>query len=1168
MPKKQLLNRLDGLFSELQADKIHLKVDSEPAVEYWSWECDARGVITACSDGIQSALGFTPNDFIGMQVFSYRLTPESAQNFMISLQNKESSDAQLDYIDVNGNIVRVTTNIEKQEVDNGATTRNGWRGLAQVIQPGKSPASALRTPENLEKDTTPNRNKSRQNLRRPGQHNGFLAENSHIAPADNELTPLGRESIQYQHILYQHARGNEPAVIAMPARYENENENILLEIEDNNPSRRWSEDELILIEQVADQLSLALENARLIEQTRAQADELNILRQISLELALEQRELASVIEIISRRARELLTSDGIAIWLWREADQALELSASFPVPQVDVPGFRVKRDEDIAGIAFSRQKSQIVDDYPTWSEKTDIKLINPVALSIQTAMAVPLIWQAQGIGVIVVYRSEVGYRYTPNDRHLAELLCAQAASVIQNAKLFEQSQQALEETETLYRASAELNASESYMDLLNILRKNTVLGTNSKEVSVHLYDRPWLGNDMPDWYDLLAVWSLNPGSADQTMLRTSLSTIPSASQLLHPTGPTVISDVTNDMRLEAVTREHYLKRYKSRGLIFAPLVTAGKWIGHIQAIYNQPIRFPESSIRRLNALSTQAAIVIQNMRLLEETRRRADEMQTAAEIARDSTGTLTLDDLLGRAVELIRERFNYYHVTIFLLDDMEDFAIIHAATGAAGKELIQKQHKLAVGSNSIIGYVTRMGEPLVVNDVSQFPIHKFNPLLPETKAELGIPLKIGDRITGALDVQSIKINAFSNDDVAVLQILADQLAIAVENARAYELSIQAVEEMRKADQLKSQFLANMSHELRTPLNSIIGFSRVIMKGIDGPITEVQEQDLKAIYNSGQHLLNLINDILDLSKIEAGKMELSIENDVVVADVISSVLSTATGLIKDKPIELINELNADLPKVRADPVKVRQILLNLISNAAKFTDFGTITISAVEERDSLNNALVKISVADTGQGISSEDQSKLFLPFSQIDASPSRKTGGSGLGLSICRRLVEMHGGRIGLTSEVGKGTTFYFTLLASNPESDSGQTIASESSKRILCIDDEREVVNLYKRYLNAHNFQVIPLIDPEKAVGTAARLQPMVITLDIAMPTLDGWQILQALKSDSATKHIPVIICSIIDEREKGLRLGADAYLLKPILEDDLVYSILKIVNSITVGG
>ena len=168
-------------------------------------------------------------------------------------------------------------------------------------------------------------------------------------------------------------------------------------------------------------------------------------------------------------------------------------------------------------------------------------------------------------------------------------------------------------------------------------------------------------------------------------------------------------------------------------------------------------------------------------------------------------------------------------------------------------------------------------------------------------------------------------------------------------------------------------------------------------------------------------------------------------------------------------------------------------------------------------------MVKISVSDTGQGISAEDQLKLFLPFSQVDASPSRKTGGSGLGLSICRHLVEMHGGQIGMTSEVGKGSTFFFTLMVSNPDQELVQFKEFKSSKRILCIDDEREVVNLYKRYLVNHGFQVIPLVDPEKAVSAAERLQPMLITLDIAMPTLDGWQVLQSLKSEPATRHIPV---------------------------------------------
>ena len=188
-------------------------------------------------------------------------------------------------------------------------------------------------------------------------------------------------------------------------------------------------------------------------------------------------------------------------------------------------------------------------------------------------------------------------------------------------------------------------------------------------------------------------------------------------------------------------------------------------------------------------------------------------------------------------------------------------------------------------------------------------LHKHNPLLPETKAEAAIPLKIGNRIIGALDIQSTEVNAFTEDDIAILQLLADQIAVGIDNARSYNLAQQAVEEMREVDRLKSQFLANMSHELRTPLNSIIGFARVILKGIDGPTTELQQQDLTAIFNSGQHLLGLINDILDLSRIEAGKMDLTFD-EVNIKDLIASVMSTAAGLVKDKPVELKSDVDAE------------------------------------------------------------------------------------------------------------------------------------------------------------------------------------------------------------------------------------------------------------------
>ena len=258
-------------------------------------------------------------------------------------------------------------------------------------------------------------------------------------------------------------------------------------------------------------------------------------------------------------------------------------------------------------------------------------------------------------------------------------------------------------------------------------------------------------------------------------------------------------------------------------------------------------------------------------------------------------------------------------------------------------------------------------------------------------------------------------------------MLADQVAVAIDNARSYELAQAAITEMRELDRLKSKFLANMSHELRTPLNSIIGFSRVIIKGIDGPITDLQEQDLSAIYNSGQHLLRLINDILDLSKIDAGKMELAFD-DVNVAELVQSVVPTVNGLIKDKPITLEQKVEPNIPIIRADAMRLRQVMINLLSNAAKFTEGGTITISAEVQTNSSGQPEVIIKVSDTGTGIALEDRNKLFQPFSQVDSSPTRKTGGTGLGLSISRRLVELHGGLIDVTSEIGKGSTFYFTL--------------------------------------------------------------------------------------------------------------------------------------------
>lgn len=618
--------------------------------------------------------------------------------------------------------------------------------------------------------------------------------------------------------------------------------------------------------------------------------------------------------------------------------------------------------------------------------------------------------------------------WSDNELVLVEQVADQLTLALDNARLFQETQYALSETEILYQASADLNASQTYEEILDVLRSYTFLGQSDRLVSISLFDQPWLQEQSPVWLTPLAHWTCLPPENFQT--RYLLEKFP-AYRLLAPDQAGLFEDIELDERLDQNVRKLFQKNFQSESAVFIPLNVAGQWIGFILGTFSKPQKFEEKQVRQMMALSSQAAVSIQNIRLLAESQRRANQLQTAAEIARDASSTLALDDLFTRFVNLLCERFGYYHASIFLIDEAHEYAYVRESTGKAGEALKQKGHKLAVGSKSIIGQATFTGRPVVFNDLGTAEAketHYANPLLPHTRSELGIPLKAGNRVIGALNVQSKLPNAFSEDDITILQTLADQIAVAIDNAQAYQLVQNAMEETRKADQLKSQFLANMSHELRTPLNSIIGFSRIILKGIDGPINTLQQQDLTAIYNSGQHLLGLINDVLDISKIEAGKMELSFEDGVNLSEIVKGVMSTTVGLVKDKPITLNHTMDPDLPLLRIDPLKIRQVLLNLLSNAAKFTESGAISVEVKVIHNPTGTDEVKVSVSDTGVGIAEEDQSKLFQAFSQVDGSLTRKTGGTGLGLSICQHLIQMHHGRIGMTSKVGKGSTFYFFL--------------------------------------------------------------------------------------------------------------------------------------------
>ncbi|HJW84619.1 MAG TPA: response regulator, partial [Anaerolineae bacterium] len=400
---------------------------------------------------------------------------------------------------------------------------------------------------------------------------------------------------------------------------------------------------------------------------------------------------------------------------------------------------------------------------------------------------------------------------------------------------------------------------------------------------------------------------------------------------------------------------------------------------------------------------------------------------------------------------------------------------------------------------------------------------------------------------------------FDQAEQRLIEALADQAAVAIINARAYQSERAALEKMREVDRLKTQFLANMSHELRTPLNSIIGFSRVILRGIDGPLTELQQADLTAIHSSGQHLLGLINDILDISKIEAGKMELSKE-DIDLHDIVKGVMSTAIALVKDKQVQLRMELPDKLPPIQADARRVRQVILNLVSNAAKFTEKGHI-VTRVEARP----REVEICVSDTGTGIPDDKLEHIFEEFTQVDASTTRKAGGTGLGLAITRRFVELHGGRIWVESQLGLGSTFTFTLPLHVPEGEPelpplDVSLPEPGKKLVVSIDDDPGVITLYRRYLEKRGYQVIGLTDASRAVEEVKRLRPFAVTLDVLMPNRDGWAVLAELKSAPETSRIPIVVCSIIEDESKGFALGAADYLVKPITEAELLRALERV--------
>ena len=406
-------------------------------------------------------------------------------------------------------------------------------------------------------------------------------------------------------------------------------------------------------------------------------------------------------------------------------------------------------------------------------------------------------------------------------------------------------------------------------------------------------------------------------------------------------------------------------------------------------------------------------------RVLERTR----DLKLAADVSLQITTQLNSSHLLADVVERTASAFDLYHVSIFLYDEQAQTLHLKQGVGSAGEQMVTTGKQFRLTDRGMVPYAARTLESTLSNDVAKNSDYFVNPLLPETRSELAIPMLYGGMLVGVVDMQSEQVNRFREEDIRIMRTLADQIAIAIRNSQLFEETNAAKEQAETADRVKSAFLASMSHELRTPLNAIINFSKFLKKGIPGPVNQEQEELVGSIAESGQHLLNLINDVLDMSKIEAGSLKLYVESGIDLRAIIETAIQYTQPLLIDKSVELQQDIPADLPLMKGDRKRLLQVFLNILSNACKFTEAGYVKISVRTESDWL-----LLSVEDTGSGIAPQDVGDVFTAFKQTESGLRQGGSGTGLGMPITHKLVEAHNGRIRFESELGVGTTFFVEL--------------------------------------------------------------------------------------------------------------------------------------------